>query len=227
MIGGHGVPNRSETDEGFTLVEALVAVALLSLLSVLVAGALRFGVAAWQRGGDASDRIDEIIHAENFLRGMIARASPHFIARPGEKGHVAFEGQARSLRFITEAPLAFDQAGRFVVILRAETKEAGTALLIESRPELAATDGKPGQAALRPLLEGLTGVTLAYFGAKSPRTAREWHRDWVREAELPELIRIDLSAMGAPLLEPIIIRPMLDVDVSCVFDALTKRCRGR
>lgn len=219
--------SSSEADAGFTLVEALVAITLLSLLSLLVLGALRFGVTAWQRGGKVSDQIDEIVHAENFLRDMIAKASPYFIPRPGEKGYTEFDGRQNSLRFITDAPPAFNQAGQLIITFSSDQQNNQTDLIITSRPELAFADGNLAQLTRRTLVQNIAGVVFSYFGAKEPGEPREWHQEWSRETNLPELVRIDLEPKHDPPMPPIIIRPRLDVDLSCVYDTLTKRCRGR
>lgn len=60
-------PCREQTDAEFTLVELLAAIGLLSLLSVILLGSLRFGLVAWERGTAHGNRVDHIALVQNFL----------------------------------------------------------------------------------------------------------------------------------------------------------------
>lgn len=221
--------SRAEGDrdqEGFTLVEALIAIALMSLLSLLVLGALRFGIIAWQRGHEVSNRVDEFAHAEAFLRRVIGNASPQFLQGDGAKGYVEFDGRSASLRLIADPPQSLDRAGRIVITLSAEEKAGRNNLVISMQPELT-----PDQAILpegrRILLADVGKVEFSYFGAKGSRGQPAWHSEWTRESALPELVRIALSSSKEDPSSAIIVRPKIDVDVSCIYDTLTRRCRGR
>jgi len=97
-----------------------------------------------------------------------------------------------------------------------------------ARPELA--DG--GAVISRTLLTDAQSVEFAYFGAaradkvnKLPR----WRDDWVNETALPQLIRIrvTLAADDARSWPELAIAPRVHVDAACVYDTLTKQCRGR
>lgn len=217
---------NEHSEDGFTLVETLVAVALISLLSVLVLGALRFGIGAWQRGEQISNRMDAILHAQSFLRRLIANAQPHFVLQPGGQGYVDFEGRPTSLRLIADPSPALDRAGRLMMTLSVEQNDGLASLMISSRPELTAGGGKPSLTR-RVLLGNIQKAEFSYFGSRGANGPRQWHSDWVGEAALPELVRIELRADEAALLPGIVVRPAIDVDISCIYDALTRRCRGR
>jgi general secretion pathway protein J len=213
-----------DDESGFTLIEALIAMTLLGLLGVLIMGALRFGVMAWQRSDDVADRLDELIHVESFMRQTIALASPTFISRPPDKGYVAFEGREHLLRLVADPPASLDQGGRLILTFLMLSERGHADLFIESRPELAAE----GTAVTRRmLLEDVPDAKFSYYGAKEPGGEAGWHSEWIEEPAFPQLIRLDLAQRADPVLSPIIIRLLIDTDVSCVYDRLTGRCRGR
>jgi general secretion pathway protein J len=215
-------------EAGFTLVELLVAFTLFSLLSLLVLAALRFGTKAWERGNQHAARLEEILHVQAMLRGAIGKAYPNFITLPGGAGYVEFESDAHSLTFLSEGPISLDQGGRFRFTLSAMEKNGRTDLALRARPELAGRDHQ-STASDRILLAGLAQVNFAYFGRKRQGGPAQWHQDWRNEPELPELVRIEAAfATGdAGVWPELIIRPRIEADVSCVYDMLAKRCRGR
>lgn len=219
---------KRRQEAGFTLVELLVAFTLFGLLSLLVLGALRFGTTAWERGNRHSGRLEEILHVQAMLRNAISKAYPNFIALPGGSGYVEFEGDAHALTFLSEGPISLDQGGRFRFTLAVAEQNGRTDLVLRSRPELAGNDHE-ARASERPLLSSVARVTLAYFGAKRQGGAAQWRQDWRNEPQLPELVRIEVTfETGDPGVWPeLIVRPRVEADVSCVYDMLTKRCRGR
>lgn len=221
-------PNRRgrSSQLGFTLIEALIAVSLFSLLSILVIGALRFGVNAWQRSQDTTLHFDEIVHAQNFLRRTIANAHPHFVVVPGGKGYVDFEGRPDSIILLSDPPASLDRSGRLKLTIQIRQKDGHDDLVIATQPELA--PGKiPAAKTTRSLVNAIESAEFSYFGSKMLDRPGEWHSQWIKETALPELIRLDLVLQPDRKWPPIFIRPRMDIDISCIYDPLTDRCRGR
>jgi prepilin-type N-terminal cleavage/methylation domain-containing protein len=215
------VRGTSPEDDGFTLVEVLVALVLVGLLSLLTLEALQFGVQAWRRGSASSLKLDDRIHAEGALRQLLSQTSPRFVARVGAVGYVDFEGRAASMQLIAEPPQSLSGSGPLIFNLSAEKRGDRTDLSLASRPELAiGTEQLPARQ--RPLLEDVGQVEFSYYGVKSQQA--EWHREWVRQTHLPDLIKITLRGATETTF---VIRPQVDVDATCVHDPLSRRCRGR
>jgi general secretion pathway protein J len=223
-------PTATGKDEqaGFTVVEVLVAFTLFSLLSLLLLSSLRFGTKAWERSSAYSTRLEETIHAQTLLRQLVGAAYPSFITLPGGAGYVDFDGDAGSVTFLADGPMSLDYGGRLRFTLSAEQREGRMDLILNARPELAHPDSS-NLAARRTMLAKIGAIAIAYFGQKRSGGPAQWHDDWHREAELPELLRIRLTfgAGDAGAWPELIIRPRVEADVSCIYDTLAKRCRGR
>jgi len=52
---------------------------------------------------------------------------------------------------------------------------------------------------------------------------------WTLPSRLPRLVRVKIEFPDgdARFWPELLVAPRIDVDVGCVYDALTKRCRGR
>jgi general secretion pathway protein J len=213
---------------GFTLVEVLVAVTLSSLLSMALFFSVRFGVTAWQRGTDRSDRIYASMAVQELLRRLIGETYPLLLSDGAGNGWIDFAGTAASVDFLAPVPAALASGGRGRFTLSIDRRGDLSDLVLASRPELADGDAKTGLSR-KTLLATVQAGDLSYFGAtRSDGTAR-WRDHWSGELALPALVRVRVRFAGgdARLWPDLIIAPHITADVGCVYDPLTKLCRGR
>jgi general secretion pathway protein J len=221
-IGATGV-----REAGFSLVEVLVALVLLGLLSTALFSSVRFGVTAWQRGGERSDQVHTSILVQDLLRRLIGQAYPLMLADGTGAGRVDFAGSATSLDFLAPVPVALASGGRARFNLAIERRGDGSDLVLTSRPELAAADA--AGLSRKTLLARIETADFAYFGASQSQSVAQWRENWNGELTLPALVRVRVSfARSDPRLWPdLTIAPRITADVSCEYDPLTKLCRGR
>ncbi len=177
---------------GFTLLELLVAVTLFALLSVALFGGLRFGMRATQAGTARLDRSAEIAAASGFLRNEIADAQA-LDKTTGDGGKVvAFAGDGGSVEFVASPPAPLAAGGWHVLRLALEHGPGGGRLVLTGR--LVRSDGGEAGAALRSvLLDRVSSVDFAYFGALAEGDAPAWHDRWQDAAVLPALMRLRIG----------------------------------
>lgn len=230
MIAGSDRTQASdhEAEAGFTVVELLVALTLLSFLSVALFGTLRFGFTAWTRGGAHAEASEQIAMAQEALRRLIADAYPLFLSADPRNLHIAFDGTSGSLAFLAPTPLAIGGGGGSRFVLSTERHGRGTDLVLAAKPELAEPDDAT-TAIKKTLLADAQAVEFSYLGRRRSDPAAQWHDAWTGETEMPALVRVQVRfAADDPRLWPeLMIAPRIGADVGCVYDSLTKRCRGR
>lgn len=177
------------SDGGFSLLEMIVALAVLGLISVLLAGGLQFGARLW----DAQDRrlntsagIDAV-HA--VLRGLIQDAQPLPLVALGPRGAASYMLGARdSLDFVAEMPAAIGRAGYCDVAL---VLERDGRLALRWRPH--ARDAQLAAAlpvAESELLRNVAALELAYFVAADDQQPAHWDTRWLEPSAMPRLVRV-------------------------------------
>ena len=197
MIRRAGAPipiGRYQYTAGFTLVELLVAIAIVSVLMVLLLGALRFGRDATVSTARKSDRSFEISAAYRFLREALGNAQPLSDEVPGAEPPLLFDGERDHLDFVTLVPAYLAPAGFHLLRLGLEADARTNRLVLRWR-------GSPrgptatGTGAIAPsvLLDRIVRVEFAYFGPISDGAPATWHPRWRAATRLPDLVRLRIA----------------------------------
>lgn len=214
---------QPEPDAGFTLLELLVAITLLSLLSLALLGGLRLGARVWERSDQHNLKGSELRLSEAELRKHIERAWPFFDTSNPITPHASFEGRADRLAFLTSAPDIAPYGGYMRIQFALEQQSGVFQLVQYMEPELS----EDGTARRRVLAKGLTALRFSYFGREARNRPASWHDEWKGRTMLPELVRIETSHEGGPGGFQMIVALRVQADAGCIYDPLTQYCRGR
>jgi len=216
---------------GFTLLEMLVAIGLVSLLSLLTFTALRLGAAAWARTDARAAYTADVLVAHDLLRETIAQAYPALVHNADVTVIAAFQGTRDRLELSGPLPRTAAIGGLHRIRFALTNGEASQRLVMAWRIERNAPDldASPGPMTEVDLLTGVRAVAFGYFGQRRGERVPRWHDAWENEIDLPDLVRVEVVFADAherrwPLLT---IAPRVDVDATCVIDLLIKHCRGR
>ena len=171
---------RRRGEQGFTLLEVLVALVVLGFLLAGLSQGTRFGVRAWDTQARIGARADDLDGADRLLRALIAAARP-----PASSDEHYFTGDTHRLLFITTLP---DEPPTALV------RRAEVSLGVDERHRLVlrwvlkphavplVPDPPPGEVVLA---SGVDHVDLAYGERGRPG----WQRTW-RLSALPGLVRV-------------------------------------
>lgn len=191
------LPGPAGPGAGFTLVELLVALTLFAIMSVLLFSGLRFGVRAWEVGGDRIERLALVESVQNLLRRQLSQASLPYIpvdvrARAPVSG---FIGTSDAVRFIARLPAHRGSGGLYVFLLSA--KHTGTRAELRLSWQTFLPDALSPESFEpedeRSLLDGVADFQFAYYGSYDPARAPQWNETWDGILGLPDLIRIRVT----------------------------------
>jgi general secretion pathway protein J len=214
---------------GFTLIEVLVALALMAALVAIVGGGLRLGARTWGAAQAAVARTEDIATTYALMRRLIERAYPLAWGTPDEKSY-AFEGGPKVLRFVALLPAYPGLPGPYFVGFRAE-KEGKTEILRLSLVPFSTDEDATRQAPPIEdivLVDGPLEVAFSYWGDHDETGTPRWGDRWDNRETLPTRIRIDLGSgetgAGWPTLTMAV---GIELDVACLFSDETpiSKCR--
>jgi general secretion pathway protein J len=214
---------------GFTLIEMLVALALVSLMSVAMIEAYRFS----QRTLAQTTRVDAAVHdvagAQRLLRRVIEQAYPYEIAA-GEAHGAVYGLSGKNAAFEVSAPAPAQAGGLGFYRYRVSLNAKG-ALEVQwgiDRNGTAAPQGtQPQSEEILPRIESLRVEYLELIERSNGQIEPQWHETWVDKAAPPALVRIRVKfPEGDRRLWPeLIVAPRISTDANCVFDVVSQVCR--
>jgi general secretion pathway protein J len=176
---------------GFTLIELLVALTLMALLSVVLFGGLRFGVRAWETGGERVEQANRIETVQNLVRRQVSQA--RLVSQATGAGPVApFVGASNTLVFIAPLPAHRGLGGLYLFRLALRERQGQSYLTLAwrlYRPELL-SDYLGAFDNETMLLEDIAGIELSYFGASVPEQPPQWWDVWDGVNGPPQLVRL-------------------------------------
>ena len=164
-------------DRGFTLLEVLVAVAVLGLIIGALYGGVSITLRAAQRQDTVLGKTGDYDAVDRALRRMVAEADPG-----GRPGIVPLQGTSGRVTFSSRMPERAGGAPADVAV----GMTAGS-LVLRWSPRRAGRPIGPGPAPREAeLLRGVQRVELSYWAATG------WRSEWA-EPDLPALVRLRVT----------------------------------
>lgn len=180
--------------DGFTLIEVLLATALLASGMALAFLSLRNAGLVTEKAQAQAAQSERLRAVQGFVRRQLAAALTQPIELDPESGEaVVFELQRREIRFVANMPGYLSRGGAHVQTLRL-VPDAGEGLRLEFVHQLLALDGpldpeRPPEILLRGIADGAFEAR-----ALSPEgQAEAWSDRWESPAQLPPLLRLRIE----------------------------------
>jgi general secretion pathway protein J len=219
------VTKNTQRDRGFTLIEILVALALMAMIATILVSSLQIGGHTWQRVMRSSSNTDDIAQAQEFFRVHLTSLYPEQRAHASGSEASFLVSNGNSLEFLAVAPNS--NAGgvaRYQVFV---SPNSG-ALEVRVRDD---QDQQPDplapEAKSERLLSHVASLTIQFW-LKPDDAPGHWVDHWSDASRVPRLIRIDVA-----FTQPdnrswprLYVESRVDAPANCVFDVINRRCRG-
>ena len=210
---------------GFTLIEVLVALALMSLIGTILIESLRMGGHTWQRVTREAANIDEVTRAQEFLRQHLATIYPPQPATDLSSASESFVGENDTLEFSSSAPGGSDGAlARYRFGM--SSSDPGNVEIRYLRERIARFSAQADSWSSEPLIAHASGLSIQFWEGSTGSSGR-WVSHWADAAKLPGLIRIDVqfAPTDSRRWPPLYVEPRVDTRANCAFDVVSRRCR--
>lgn len=194
-----------EKESGFTLIEVMITLVVLGFVLMIIFGAFRLGLSAWERGESSKEEYQRIRIASQMISQQLKSIVPYKIKNKGAGGdYLAFEGKAHSLKFVSAFPIRARQIEGLVFAsyeFKEDGKEGGRLVLSEQRVlnKDFMEEGFKEDAAV-PLVEGISQVRFEYYREGDPQKDQtgEWVEEWIGkdEKDLPKRLKATITFKG-------------------------------
>ncbi|MEN8174931.1 MAG: prepilin-type N-terminal cleavage/methylation domain-containing protein [Pseudomonadota bacterium] len=193
---------------GFTLVELLVAITLLSLLFVVLFSGMRTSIRSWQavdrRIAQSESLGRTTAFVQNLVREAVAGRQSRNRRRARDRSNEAernllFSGDAGRVSLVAPGVDALPRSGLYRYTIYSDGTVPGSAeggnlwvTLAPYRPDMTENKVPP-----RLLLEGVEAFALSYFGSADGEAEPAWSTQWQPEdGGLPQLVALELVLGG-------------------------------
>lgn len=206
--GGRAGP---PADSGFTLLEALIAMALMGVLLVMLATITGHWMKNWKLGFDRVQSADMLGLGVDRIVADLAAAE--YVSLGGDDGRTFFEGTQTSVSFVRSA-IGPNAAAGLEIIRLAETDDVRGRVLVRTRAPFATVSaGAVESGAVEfsnpiVLIRPPYRVSFAFAGRD-----RIWKDSWLDNKLLPNAVRVSvLNALTGEIL-PVSTAALIKVNV--------------
>jgi prepilin-type N-terminal cleavage/methylation domain-containing protein len=174
-------------DDGYTLIEILVALVLLGLMATMTVNVFQQlrAVRSIQTRYEARSNIASVV---NYIGSEISRAMAIPLTTDADGMMRSLEGTATSVRFVAATRSGFKEDALREISFYLETKDGQTKLLRHVRSKTGGDSSADNR--VDELLRDLTTFKLSY---RSDRENDQWTESWQNKADLPAAIRVQMS----------------------------------
>lgn len=187
--------DRRKHQHGFTLVELIIALLLLSMVMTLCASGFRFGTRVWDAVNTQAENIDKIQAVQGFVRRSLSSALVHdLFIQDDEEGDLEqmFIGDPDRIKYVSYSPRygVDDFLYQYELYLNHESNQ----LVLQYRPYNKFIKDSKTESVFT-LVEGVREIQIEYFSGfeEEIETDSSWSNYWAREFSLPLLVRVTLE----------------------------------
>lgn len=189
-------------ERGFSLMEVLAALALLSIVLLGVYSGISTATRIVRSGDDAIQRMDEIRSAQTFMRDELAQALVIPFGETDDGDPLIFTGDAHTLRFVAPLPGYLSRMGAQLITIKLVDDDDDHSQRGRQRLEVTLSLLPPDGDDPKPLgdpeilLRGIAKGGFSYRGLDEQNRPTDWIDEWKDNRRTPSMVRVKLDVDG-------------------------------
>lgn len=191
---------------GFTLLEVMLAMSLLSVMVVLLFASLRIAAQSWDAGEEKIIRVNEKAVVYQFFKRHLTTILPLWDDFSDEGRHFSFQGARDRLQFVSVFPASAGRKGLQIFEVGADSNEEGM-IGVKLTPFYPTVENQAWEPEEVSLLEHVDSIEFAYYDVSEEN--RGWLDEWRDKGKLPELIKIKIKLVDESYWPDMVFAPRL------------------
>jgi general secretion pathway protein J len=179
--------------QGFTLIEVLISMTLLSMMMVLLFGSLKICADSWEKGENKIYEVNEFAVVYNFFHHYLSLAQPLWDDFSSEKPSFSFQGNAHSLQFVSEMPASAGRLGLQLFSVDLQSDNNNNFVKVTLTPFFPLAETATWHKEEEILIKHVSDFSLAYFGSDDEVSLGKWQNEWLAKNVLPRLLKINIT----------------------------------
>lgn len=197
-------------ETGFTLLEILIGLVLLSIMMTLIFGSMRMSAQAWNAGEKRAAQFDTMLVVESFLRQYLSTARPVFDDFSGDEAIFSFSGSRDSIQFVSNLPSSSRLGGLHQFNLQLVEEHDSRVLVAKLKPFYPVPDGVESSIEDVRLIDGVENIEWSYYGFEDfQQSEGQWSHEWAGTDSMPVLIQMTVRMKDGNEWPPMIVNPKL------------------
>ncbi len=178
--------------QGFTLIEVMLAMTLLSIMVALLFGSLKISAESWNKGEAKIAEVNEKAVVYQFFKRHLPSIRPLWDDFSDDERRFSFQGEQDKLQFVSVFPASAGRKGFQLFEIVFDRADEGI-IKVMLTPFYPALDEQPWQQEEVILLENVETFKISYFGKEGFDSEAAWVGQWVEKEYLPALVKIKID----------------------------------
>lgn len=184
------MPSRNKL-AGFTLIEVLLAMTLLSIMVALLFGSLKICSESWNKGETKIAQVNEMAVVYQFFKRHLPSTQPLWDDFSAEERKFSFQGGEDRLQFLSVFPASAERKGLQIFELVFDKADQRLVKVILKPFYPVSDDQQEPEEVI--LLEHVEKFEISYFGKEKADSEGEWSEQWMERGHLPILVKIKIE----------------------------------
>jgi len=179
--------------KGFTLIEVLIAMTLLSIMVVLLFSSLNICADSWDKGERKITDVNEVAVVYNFFQRHLSEEKPLWNDFSKEEKTFSFQGTNQSLQFVSAFPASAGRSGLQLFSIDLQKEDNDQVIKVTLTPFFPVVEGEEWHKEEVSLIKHVSDFTLAYFGSEDGMSESSWRDEWLDKEVQPRLVKINIK----------------------------------
>ncbi|WP_036300651.1 prepilin-type N-terminal cleavage/methylation domain-containing protein [Methylomarinum vadi] len=183
--------NFPQSSRGFTLIEVMLAMTLLSIMVVLLFASLRISSESWNAGETKVAQVNEKAVVYQFFKRQLTNVRPLWDDFSDSERHFSFQGERDWLQFVSLFPTSAGRKGLQLFEISPKKMEKDV-IIVKLSPFYPTEENREWREEEEVLLEHVAEFRLEYFEPADDGGGR-WVDNWRDRDNLPALVKIRIG----------------------------------